>query len=429
VNFNPVNGQQLIAGQNGVSASGNINTDYNAWSPRVSFSYQLDKKTVVRSGYGVFFFPQGNAGTNIRQFRQPPFDFVVNQPFSGNDIPATKATDGFPIVTTSPNLTKGPALFALKGVTPNFRNGQMQQFNFSVQRELAKDMVATVGFVSSAGAKLYWTRNINQPDPGPGAVDPRRPYFNLYPGVTGISWLELRQLFLSSLQTSFEKRFSGGFYLLSNWTWSHALDNVGGDGGINGPIPQDPRNRRADWASSNSDVRHRVNIAASYQLPFGVGRKHASAGALGQVIGNWEIGGLMVLQCGLPYTVTVAGSPSIPARRGRANPVRGSIRSRRIGISTSGSIQRPSPHRPPSLGDAGTKLLNGPRLYNLDFSVSRKFRLGEARELQFRSEFFNGLNHPQFGLPNATAGVGGAGTIVSTQRANRQIQFALRFAF
>jgi hypothetical protein len=59
---------------------------------------------VVRSGYGVFYFPQGNAGTNIRQFRQPPFDFVVNIPFSGNDVPATKATDGFPIVTTSPNL-------------------------------------------------------------------------------------------------------------------------------------------------------------------------------------------------------------------------------------------------------------------------------------------------------------------------------------
>ena len=153
VNFNPVTGQQLIAGQSGVSASGNINTDYNAWSPRVSFAYQLDKKTVVRSGYGVFFFPQGNAGTNIRQFRQPPFDFVVNQPFSGNDIPATKAADGFPIVTTSPNLTKGPALFALKGVTPNFRNGQMQQFNFSVQREVAKDMVATVGLSAQPGRK------------------------------------------------------------------------------------------------------------------------------------------------------------------------------------------------------------------------------------------------------------------------------------
>jgi len=80
-------------------------------------------------------------------------------------------------------------------------------------------------------------------------------------------------------------------------------------------------------------------------------------------------------------------------------------------------------------GTLGRNSLNAPRLYNVDFSISRKFRFGEARELQFRSEFFNGLNHPQFGLPNATAGVGGAGTITSTQRANRQIQFALRFSY
>ena len=430
-NFNPATGQQLIAGQNGVGASGNINTDYTAWSPRVSFAYQAGSKTVVRSGYGVFYFPQGNAGTNIRQFRQPPFDFVVNIPFSGNDVPATKAGDGFPIVATSPNLTRGPALFALRGVTPDFRNGQMQQFNFSVQREVAKDMVATIGFVDSAGAKLYWTRNINQPDPAPGAIDPRRPYYSIYPGVTGISWLESSgNSFFSSVQTSFEKRFSSGFYLLANWTWSHALDNVGGDGGANGPIPQNPRDRRADWASSNSDARHRVNIAASYHLPFGAGQKRLRSGALAQAIGNWEIGGLSVLQSGLPYTVTVAGSPSNTGAGSRANPVAG-VNPIPADQSLNQWFNPAAFTTPPAFtwGTLGRNSLNAPRLYNLDFSVSRKFKFGESRELQFRSEFFNGLNHPQFGLPNATAGVGGAGTNTSTQRANRQIQFALRFAF
>jgi hypothetical protein len=77
----------------------------------------------------------------------------------------------------------------------------------------------------------------------------------------------------------------------------------------------------------------------------------------------------------------------------------------------------------------GRNSLNAPALYNFDFSVAKKFRISESRELQFRTEFFNGLNHPEFGLPNSTVGVGGAGTITSTQRANRQIQFALRLAF
>jgi hypothetical protein len=80
-------------------------------------------------------------------------------------------------------------------------------------------------------------------------------------------------------------------------------------------------------------------------------------------------------------------------------------------------------------GALGRNSLNAPALYNFDLSVGKKFRFSETRELQFRSEFFNAFNHPQFGLPNSTVGVGGAGTITSTQRSNRQMQFALRFAF
>src|SRR5258708_39097082 len=104
------------------------------------------------------------------------------------------------------------------------------------------------------------------------------------------------------MKTTFEKRFSHGFYLLSNWTWSHGLDNVGGDGGANGPVPQDPHNRRADWASSNSDTRHRVNLAATYLLPFGPGRKFGSGkGPLGQVIGGGGMGGAAGRHSGPPY--------------------------------------------------------------------------------------------------------------------------------
>jgi len=432
VNFDPATGKQLIAGREGVSRSGNINTDFNAWAPRVSFAYQPSKKTVVRGGYGLFYFPQGNAGTNIRQFRQPPFDFVVNLPFSGNDIPTTTTSQGFPIVTTVPDLRRGPAFFALRGVTPDYRNGQMQQFNLSVQRELGKQLVATVGFVGSAGAKLYWARNINQPDPGPGPVDPRRPYASLLPGVTSITWLESSaNSFFSSMQATLEKRFSNGFYFLGNWTWSHSLDNFGGDGGANGPLPQDPRNRRADWASSNSDTRHRVNLASTYLLPFGPGRRHLSAGgAVGQIVGGWEIGGIAVLQSGLPFTVTVSGSPSNTGAGSRANPVSGVNP-----YPANQSINQwfdPAAFTTPAAftwGTLGRNSLNAPSLYNLDFSIAKKMRFSEGRDLQFRTEFFNGLNHPQFALPNSTLGAGGVGTITSTQRSNRQIQFALRFAF
>lgn len=425
VNFDPQTAQQMLAGVGNISRTGNINTDYSAWGPRVSLAYQLDKKTVIRAGYGMFFEPQGNYNTNIRQFRQPPFGFTVNIPYSGNDVPAQSTSQGFPLVTTVPDLTKPPALYALRGVTPNYRNGQIQQLNVSAQREVGKDMVMTLGFVGSAGALLSWGRNINQPDPGPGAIDARRPYARVLPGVSGISWLESSaNSAYTSMQASFEKRYSKGLYFLGNWTWSHGLDNVGGDGGANGPVPQDPKNRRADWASSNSDIRHRVNFAASYNLPF-----NPSSGWR-YVAGGWQIGGLAVLQSGLPYTITVPGSPSNTGAGSRANPV-SSVNP----IPDGQSINlwfNPAAFTTPSAftwGTLGRNTLRGPAIYNFDLSASKKFQFTERWRLDFRAEFFNAFNHPQFNLPNSQIGVGTAGTITSTQRAARQIQFALRLAF
>ena len=431
-NFNPVTGQQLLAGKNGVSATANINTDYRAIGPRVAFAWQPTPKTVLRGGYGLFYDPQGNAGTNIRQERQPPFDFILNISESGNDVPSLFVSQGFPVVTTAPNLAQGPAVYALKGVTPNFRNAQVQQFNVSVQRELTKDLTFTVGFVGSAGAHLSWAPNINQPNPGPGAIDPRRQYAAILPGVSAITWLESAEnSFFSSMQTSVEKRMGKGLYLLANWTWAHGFDNIGGDGGVNGPVPQDPTNRRADWASSNSDIRHRVNLAANYQLPFGPGRSFANGTSVGSyLVRDWQVGAIWVCQTGLPYTITVPGSPSNTGASSRANPV--------FGVSPTPANQsiaewfNPAAFTTPpafTWGTLGRNSLNGPAIFNLDTTISRNFRFSERYNLAFRWEMFNIANHPQFGLPNATIGVGGAGTITTTQRSNRQMQVALRFGF
>jgi hypothetical protein len=425
VNFDPATGLQMIAGQGGISRTGNINTDYTSWGPRASLAWQMTRKTVLRGGYGIFFEPQGNFATNIRQFRQPPYGFVVNLPQSGNDIPTRTTSQGFPLVTAPPDLTRGPALYALRGVTPNYRNGQMQQFNVSLQQELGQNLVATVAFVGSAGALLSWQRNINQPDPGPGALDPRRPYIATLPAVTNIAWLESSaNSFFSSMQASLEKRYSNGLFVLGNWTWSHGLDNVGGDGGANGPIPQDPRNRRADWASSNSDMRHRVNLAANWDIPG------PRTGPARFFIGGWQIGGIMVLQSGLPFTVTVPGSPANTGSGSRANPVDG-VSPKVDNQSLSRWFNPAAFTTPPAFtwGTLGRNTLRGPAIYNFDLMAGKKFRFTERTSLEFRSEFFNALNHPQFGLPASTIGVGTVATITNTQRANRQIQFALRLAF
>ena len=142
-----------------------------------------------------------------------------------------------------------------------------------------------------------------------------------------------------------------------------------------------PRTARADWASSNSDVRHRVNLAATYQLPFGPGRRYASGARSARERDRyWEIGGIAVLQSGLPFTVTVAGfalehrsaaAAPIPSPGVDPNPA-----NRNINLWFNPAAFT----TPPAFtwGTLGRNSLNAPPLYNFDFSISKKFRFGEV---------------------------------------------------
>src|SRR4030095_17272270 len=110
---------------------------------------------------------------------------------------------------------RGPPIYSLMGVDPNYRNLQMMQFNLAVQRELDSRTVLTLGYVGSLGRHLAWARPLNARDTGPGALDPRRPYINLLPGVSSINWLESSGASeYHSMQASVERRFNRGFYLL-----------------------------------------------------------------------------------------------------------------------------------------------------------------------------------------------------------------------
>jgi hypothetical protein len=431
-NFDPATGTQLLAGLNGVSRTGNIKTDYLAIGPRVGFAYTPQSKMVVRGGFGIFYAPQGNAATNIRQFRQPPFGFQVNVPINTNGVPVNRLTDGFPTVVTTPNLTQGPPIYTLMGVDPDYRNAQMMQFNLAVQRELDRRTVVTLGYVGSLGRYLAWARPLNAPDPGPGALDPRRPYINYLPGVANINWLESSGTSeYNSMQVSLERRFDRGFYLLSNWTWAKGFDNAGGDGGAGGPVPQDPLNRDADWGPSNSDIRHRVNVAGTWELPFGMGRKWLSEENIASyVLGGWDFSGIMVFQTGLPFTVTAPGSPTNTGRGGRADVVSGQpLYPENQTIS---QWFNPAAFSTPTAfnwGNSSRNMLRGPARTNVDLTLAKRFRLGEQRVLTFRTEVFNAFNTPQFALPAAAVGSGNIATITSTARASRQIQLALRLTF
>ena len=258
--------------------AGGWNTDYGSVGPRVGFAEQFDGKTVIRAGYGVFFDPQTQAGTTIRQQRQWPFDLIYiitpGSLFPQNTVSHRVSCRGD---ISPPSVLNNP-YGTLKGIAPNFKNASAQQYNLSVQRQLTGAFDLNRQLRGFYGRHLSWTNPIDQPSPGPGNIQARRPYNALYPNVTAISFLEsVGTSNYNSLQASFQQRLTNGFFLTANYVWSHAFHNACFDGGADGPVPQDPTNRNADWANSDSDIHNRVTLMEPTSFLSDLGRLTSTA--------------------------------------------------------------------------------------------------------------------------------------------------------
>ncbi|HEV2274717.1 MAG TPA: carboxypeptidase-like regulatory domain-containing protein [Acidobacteriaceae bacterium] len=433
VNFNPVNAAVEIAGKNGVSKTANWQTDYGSIGPRVGFAYTLDAKTVFRGGYGAFYDPQANAGTTIRQERQWPFDLVYALS-PGSLFPSNTVSQGFLTPAQIPAATFANPFGTLQGIDHHFKNASTQQYNLSAQRQLTGHSSFTIGYVGAISRHLSWHNPIDQPLPGPGNIQARREYNSEYPNVTAITYLESVGVgSYSSLQTSFQQQLSHGFFLTANYVWSHTFDNSPSDGGADGPIPQDPTNRNADYSSSNNDIRNRVNVYGTYELPFGPGRAFLNSNSFLNrfVVGGWQANGIFVGQSGLPFTVTISGTPTnTGASSSRADVVAGVPQY--PAKKTLHEWFNPAAFIAPTAynwGNVGRNSLRGPDEIDVDSSVEKHFPITEGTALLFRLEFFNMLNHPQFQIPAATINAGGAGTITGTSNTARQMQAALRLTF
>jgi hypothetical protein len=432
-NFDPASGKLLIAGQNGVSKSANWQADYLSWGPRIGFAYSATNRIVVRGGYGLFYDPQTQAGTTIRQHRQWPFDLIyIITP--GSLFPQNTVSQGFVTPAQIP-----PSIFAnpygtLKGIQSDFRNASGQEFNLAIQTQLTNLSSLTIGYVGSLSRHLSWTYPLNQPAPGPGAIQARRPYNAAYPNVTSISMLMSAGTGdYNAMQVSFQQRLTHGLFITANYVWAHAFDNAPFDGGANGPVPQDPTNRNADWASSDNDLHNRMNIYGTYELPFGQGRAFLNSSSIVNryILGGWQVNGIFVGQSGLPFTVTTNGTPTnTGASAGRADVVPGVAQY--PATKTVKQWFNPAAFTTPTAynwGNSKRNILRGPNEINVDASAEKKFPIREGTDLLFRVEAFNMLNHPQFTIPASTIAVGGVGSITATSNTARQLQGTLRLTF
>lgn len=237
-------------------------------------------------------------------------------------------------------------------------------------------------------------------------------------------------------------RFSKGFTLKGNYTWSHNLDDGTGTTGENANQPNavDPWNLRLDYGPAATDFRHQASISGSYELPIGKGKPWLGnvSGVADKLASGWQLNSILSLVSGYPLNVTagsnISGSGDAnSADRPNFNP------------AFTGPIVTGNPNQwfnpnafvvPQSgtYGDEGKGALRGPGVADLDLSLFKSVALTERLKLQFRAEVFNIVNHPNFGLVVSNAFSSGvinptAGAITATSTTSRQIQFSMKVIF
>jgi hypothetical protein len=402
--------------------------DRNNFGPRVGFAYQVTPKTVIRSGYGVFYSSYESGPLSI--------------PNPGNNPPYYAESDWNSVSFAVPNpivnqLSKGipsnafaqPAAVPLFSVDPNFRNPYVQHWNFSVQRDLGSHTVWEVSYAGSSGKKLYEFRNVNQPTPTADATsdtDSRRPRPFLGNDLT--YWCSCNSSSYHGLQTKVEKRYTNGLSMLGAYTWGKSIDeqsqaSLGFD---NSSSARNEYNYRAEKGRSDFDIAHRFVLSYSYDLPFGRNK----TGAAKMLLDGWQILGIDSINTGNPYTIHASNDFSNAGGDARPDVIPG------VPVVPSGGQNRQNWFNPAAFqnprdglrGNEGRNTLSGPRTINFDLSVFKTFAFTERWKMQFRSELFNLFNHPNFRGLDTTFDDAAAGQLNSAA-ASRQIQFALKLLF
>lgn len=442
-------GALRFAGRNGVG-SRLVNTDKNNWGPRFGFAWSphLTRGLVFRGGYGLIYSPLTRGAVSSTALNAG-FSATTSFNTLDNLNPAFYLQNGFPFYNLPEEQPTAGFLAgqSINYVDPSNRVPYVQQWSFGIQAPIPGSMVLDVSYVGNRGTRLPWgsTININQlpqeslnssiqqqvANPFQGILSgslggptiTRGQLMRQYPQYQSVSNLGLASANSTyhSLQTKLEKRYSHGVYLMTSYTYSKLLtDSSLGSGGVGGlgVSLQDSYNLRAEKGRSSNDLRHRLVLAGSYDLPFGKGHRWATSGFVSHLVGGWQINSIFTAQSGIP--LTIYSSPNLTQSLG------GGSRPNRScdGTLSGGSIQQwfdtSCFSAPPQFkfGNSGTGIIEGPGITNLDLSVFKNIPIRERFTLQLRGEFFNVLNHANFADPGTTLGVGTFGVISATAGGN-----------
>src|SRR5260370_27225759 len=423
--------------------------------PRVGLAYRFTDRMVLRMGGGQFYNAQQMNNFQILNL-QPPlsgssvFNNNRQNPTATIDNPFAGAGGQSPVA-----LLMLGNVQASHGNRSVFLNNNIWQWTMEIERSFTENFVTGIAYVGNKGSHIDATiSNFNNPDPGLGDIQSRRPIQFYTDSLSPDKLIPLSTLrYLDSglnsifhaLQARAEKRYSHGLTAVGSFNYHKRIANgysVNESGPFSSNVPQDPRNVHADRGRFNLDQRFRFVSSNVWELPFFRG----SNGLQRAVLGGWAVNGIVTLTSGFPVTVAQSGDSmnTGSASSPRPNVVPGAkvdrvlegrtldhwfntdafIQAKCNGCAGAGTFVGPKGY-----GTAGVGLFDAPAQKTWDFALFKEFRIREAQRVQFRWEAFNFLNSPQFNPPDRTRGTATFGRITSTITSNREIQFALKYIF
>ena len=467
-------------------------TQKTNFAPRFGFAYEVTPKLVTRGGVGLFFNSFENAGFGPNIGRNYPFAYSFNFLGNGSDSapfsagpnpygtcptagPGGSATIGSGLSCASfTPLAVNAAGLGLSGLQFDFKTPNTLSSNVSLQYALTQNMSATVAYVYTHASHLQvgvGNNEVSQILPANISTTPYVPFPDFAQG--GNYQQTLGASVYNGLQTKLEQRLAHGFNYLLTYTYSKTLTdandllNGGSTSGFRAPyVPG--LGTRIDWGLAAFDIRNVFHFSGGYELPVGKGKYLlGSASRLTDtVVGGWSLNYLVTLQGGQPITL---GCPTATTSGTGCFDFQVAGQSQKLGVrkvdvggkitpfwfGNPAAFQQPCPlgatPTPGCIPVSGALLLGGgqgttfgPGFHRFDFSLFKGFQVNERVSMQFRSEFFNILNHPNFNAPgfggNGVTAIGGSsnfnsstfGQIGSTRDAPydpRQIQFALKLYY
>ncbi len=408
-------------------------------SPRVGLAYRIASHTAIRSGYGIFYdFNQSNVQDTQDIMGQWPFGFPfitppnLNQPTAANPTPQSVLGVGvFPPFVPGATPPSSPGFAAAR----DNRRPYVQVWDLGLEQSVGGGWLFSATYLGSKGTHMVITPVMNiAPTPGPGNPQDRvaLPQFSPFEvtGAWGNSSYQAAQL-------KIQKRMGHGLNFLSSYTWSKSIDYQSAAHGSAQPGEgiQNGLNFRADRASSDFDLRHNFVFSGIYELPFGEGKRFSSShsGINRYLLGGWRIDGILSLHTGFPFNLYVPydnantgsgtlGSTERPSLVGQLHPS-GFSQSLSQWFNTSAVAAIPYTY-----GSLGRNVLRQDGLKNIDFSISKETHIHENQRLEFRSEFFNLFNHPNFAAPDGNISDATFGQVLSAGNP-RFIQFGLKYVF